>query len=109
MILNLEAETWSDEESLIKELDEEEEVEQYYQKLLESEYKQEYEYGIADLNGTQLPPSYLAIVMVKIQGSILKCPCTMLIDTGSKLNIMMSEHASVMELPVDPAGAAWTL
>ena len=49
------------------------------------------------------------MVMAKIQGSILKCPCMMLIDTGSKLNIMMSDHASVMELPVDPAGAAWTL
>src|SRR5260370_7545782 len=29
--------------------------------------------------------------------------------TGSKLNIMNSNHASVMELPVDPAGVVWTL
>ena len=33
----------------------------------------------------------------------------MLIDMGSELNIMTSDHASVMELPMDPAGAAWTL
>src|SRR5258708_1980037 len=33
----------------------------------------------------------------------------MLIDTGSKLNIMTSDHASVMELLMDPAGAAWML
>ncbi len=33
----------------------------------------------------------------------------MLIDTGSELNIMTSDHASVMELLMDPAGAAWML
>src|SRR5258708_16840121 len=33
----------------------------------------------------------------------------MLIDMGSELNIMTSNHASVMELLMDPAGAAWTL
>ncbi|KAF8344295.1 uncharacterized protein EI90DRAFT_3115050 [Cantharellus anzutake] len=33
----------------------------------------------------------------------------MLIDTGSELNIMTSEQAYALELPVDPTGAMWTL
>ena len=45
------------------------------------------------------------MVTAKIQGFIFKRPCMMLIDMGSELNIMTSDHASVM----DPAGAVWTL
>ncbi|KAF8321835.1 uncharacterized protein EI90DRAFT_3131467 [Cantharellus anzutake] len=33
----------------------------------------------------------------------------MLIDTGSELNIMTSEQAYALELPVDPTGTMWTL
>ena len=47
-ISNLEADSWSDEESPAEDLTEYE-VELCYQKLLESEYEREY--GIADLNG----------------------------------------------------------
>ena len=38
-ILNLETGSWSGEENIGEDLNEEEEAEQYYQKLLESEYK----------------------------------------------------------------------
>src|SRR5260370_40323708 len=54
-VLNLEADSWSDEESPAEDLTEDE-AELYYQKLLESEY--EWEYGIADLNGIWHPSSY---------------------------------------------------
>src|SRR5260370_10747856 len=107
-IHNLEAEPLSDkEENPCDEWNVDDEADDCYKKLLRSEYKREY--GVADLNGVCHPPSYLVMVTAKIQGSIFKCPCTMLIDTGSELNIMTNDHASTLELPVDPAGAAWTL
>ena len=106
-INSLETQTFSKDDNSPEEWDVEDKAEKCYQKLLESEYLQEY--GIADLNTIHQPPSYLAMVTAKIQGSIFKRPCMMLIDTGSELNIMTSDHASVMELPVDPTGAAWTL
>ena len=106
-IHNLETNNLYDEDDPIEEWTIDDEAERCYQKLLESEYLREY--GIADLDSIRRPPSYLAMVTAKIQGSILRRPCTMLIDTGSELNIMTSDHASVMELPMDPAGAAWTL
>ena len=59
--------------------------------------------------GPTLPFLFAWLRSCNADRSILKCPCMMLIDTGSELNIMMSEHASIMELPVDPAGAVWTL
>ena len=106
-IHNLETNTLYEEDDPIEEWTIDDEAKRCYQKLLESEYLQEY--GIADLDSVRCPPSYLAMVTVKIQGSILQCLCTMLIDMGSELNIMTSNHASVMELPMDPAGAAWML
>jgi len=106
-IHNLEANTLYEEDDPTEEWTIDDEAKRCYQKLLESEYLQEY--GIADLDSVRCPPPYLVMVTAKIQGSILWRPCTMLIDTGSELNIMTSDHASVMELPMDPAGAAWML
>jgi hypothetical protein len=79
----------------------------YYQRMLESEFERAY--GVADLNHVKHPPSFLAMVTAKVQGVIYKRPCTMLIDMGSELNIMTSEQADALELPIDPAGATWTL
>ena len=68
-IHNLETDTLYEEDSPTKEWTIDNEAERCYQKLLESEYL--HEYGIADLDSVRCPPSYLAMVTVKIQGSIL--------------------------------------
>ncbi len=68
-IHNLETNTLYEEDNPIEEWTINDKAERCYQKLLESEYLQEY--GIADLDSVRCPPSYLAMVTVKIQGSIL--------------------------------------
>ncbi|KAF8309949.1 uncharacterized protein EI90DRAFT_3131202 [Cantharellus anzutake] len=79
----------------------EEQADKFYQELLKSDCMGEYD--------VDCPPSFLAMVTAKIQGMIFCRPCTMLIDTGSELNIMTSKHARLSELPVDPSGASWSL
>ncbi|KAF8342269.1 uncharacterized protein EI90DRAFT_3116206 [Cantharellus anzutake] len=81
----------------------------YYRQLLESEHIREFGHPYLGASTTSKKPSFLAMVTAKIQGQISNHPCNMLIDTSSELNIMTSEQAYALELPVDPTGAMWTL
>jgi Retroviral aspartyl protease len=54
-------------------------------------------------------PTFLATVTVKIQGTIMGQSSTMLIDNGSKLNMMVQSTQAKLELPMDPSGKDWIL
>ncbi|KAF9511881.1 hypothetical protein BS47DRAFT_1363522 [Hydnum rufescens UP504] len=49
------------------------------------------------------------MVMAKIQGTIMGQACTMLIDSGSELNMMVQSTQVKLELPMDPSGKDWIL
>src|SRR5260370_4633999 len=66
-INSLETQTFSKDDKSPEEWDVEDEAKKCYQKLLESKYL--WKYRIADLNTIHQPPSYLAMVTTKIQGS----------------------------------------
>ena len=61
-------------------------------------------------NAIQQSPMYLVMVTAKISVTIngLK-PIDMLLDSGSKLNIITQELQEGLGLPMDPSGANWTL
>jgi hypothetical protein len=82
------------------------EAEMHYQRLLENEHKRLFYVQATDYS---VRPSFLAMVTAKIQGTIMKYPCTMLIDSGSELNMMAQSIQERLELPLDPSGADWLL
>ena len=82
------------------------EAELYYQRQLENEHKRLF---YAQATDYSVRPSFLAMVTAKIQGTIMKDPCTMLIDSGSELNMMVQKTQERLELPLDPSGADWLL
>ena len=86
-----------------------EQAEDFYRQLLEAEHLRECGLTNHEIFTSAKRPSYLAMVKAKIQSHIFNQPCTMLIDTGSELNIMTSEQAYALQLPVDPTGALWSL
>ncbi|KAF9516741.1 hypothetical protein BS47DRAFT_1390566 [Hydnum rufescens UP504] len=83
-------------------LNTEDQVEQYYRRQLEKEHNRVF--NVRDLDFS-FHPSFLAMVMAKIQGTIMGQPCTMLIDSGSELNMMVQSTQVKLELPMDPIPA----
>ncbi|KAF9505446.1 hypothetical protein BS47DRAFT_1400393 [Hydnum rufescens UP504] len=87
-------------------LNTEDQVEQYYRRQLEKEHNRVF--NVRDLDFS-FHPSFLAMVMAKIQGTIMGQPCTMLIDSGSELNMMVQSTQVKLELPMDLSGKDWIL
>ena len=92
----------------------EENAENYYQCILEEEFRRksgmESTREFTSENAIHETPTYLAMVTAKIAVTIndLK-PIEMLIDSGSELNIITQELQERLGLPMDPSGANWTL
>ena len=96
----------------------EEQADSYFHKLFEDEYyrehgtlkKNSFELDHESNHTTTATPKFLAMVTAKIMGIIAgKCSADMLLDTGSKLNIMTLDLQENLELPLDPSGANWVL
>ena len=92
----------------------EEKAENYYQRILEEEFRRES--GMESTreftseNAIHETPTYLAMVTAKIAVTINDSkPIEMLIDSGSELNIITQELQERLGLPMDPSGANWTL
>jgi Protein of unknown function (DUF4100) len=81
-------------------------AEKFYKWQLENEHNRVFNVKETDFS---FHLSFLAMVTVRIQGSIMDSSCTMLIDNGSELNIMVQSIQSKLELPMDPSGKDWLL
>jgi Retroviral aspartyl protease len=81
-------------------------ADKYYRQQLEKEYN--CMFNIRESNFS-FHPTFLAMVMAKIQGTIMGQTCTMLIDNGSELNMMVQLTQAKLQLPMDPSGHNWVL
>ncbi|KAF9505493.1 hypothetical protein BS47DRAFT_1400328 [Hydnum rufescens UP504] len=87
-------------------LDTDDQAEQFYRRQLEKEHNRVFNVRDSDFS---FRPTFLAMVTAKIQGMIMGQACTMLIDNGSELNMMVQSTQAKLELPMDPSGKDWIL
>ena len=92
----------------------EERAENYYQCQLEEEFQHESgmesAWEFMSENAIQQSLTYLTMVTAKIAVTINGSkPIDMLLNSRSKLNIIMQELQEGLGLPMDPLGANWTL
>ena len=77
-----------------------------YERTMQKEF--EYEYEAKEVNLAR-PHKYCAMVMVCLSGKIGDQGYSMLVDLGSKLNIITLEQAQELALPIDDIGNSWML
>ncbi|KAF9521034.1 hypothetical protein BS47DRAFT_1356990 [Hydnum rufescens UP504] len=87
-------------------LNTDDQAEQFYRRQLEKEHNRVFNVRDSDFS---FHPTFLAMVTAKIQGTIMGQACTMLIDNGSELNMMVQSTQAKLELPMDPSGKDWIL
>src|SRR5258708_5348251 len=79
-----------------------------YWKRMEEEYKNQFTYPMREVNLAR-PHKYQAMVMARLSGKIGEIGYTMLVDSGSELNIMTLQQAQDLALPIDDSRNSWTL
>ncbi|KAF9504629.1 hypothetical protein BS47DRAFT_1401209 [Hydnum rufescens UP504] len=82
------------------------EANEFYTRDFEDGHKPQFDIRETDYS---LHPSFLAMVTARIQGTIFGHPCTMLIDNGSELNIMVQSVQLKLQLPIDLSAEDWLL
>jgi len=79
-----------------------------YWKRMEEEYKNQFMYPMREVNLAR-PHEYQAMVTARLSGKIGEIGYTMLVDSGSELNIMTLQQAQDLALPIDDSRNSWTL
>ncbi len=79
-----------------------------YQRRIQEEYEQQFTYPVREVNLAR-PHEYRAMVTARLSGKIGEIGYTMLVDSGSELNIMTLQQAQELALPIDDSGNSWTL
>src|SRR5260221_8502229 len=79
-----------------------------YQSMMEEEFKRQFVYPAKEVNFAR-PHEYHAMVTARLNGRIGEQDYTMLVDSGSELNIMTLHQAQELALPIDDSGNSWTL
>src|SRR5258708_26103564 len=80
-----------------------------YQSMMEEEFKHQFIYPVKEVNLAR-PHKYHAMVTTHLNGRIGEQDYTMLVDSGSELNIMTLHQAQeLLALPIDDSGNSWTL
>src|SRR5260221_4092949 len=79
-----------------------------YQSMMEEEFKRQFVYPVKEVNLAR-PHEYCAMVTMRLNGRIGEQDYTMLVDSGSELNIMTLHQAQELTLPIDDSGNSWML
>ena len=82
--------------------------ENMYQFLMEREYERQLNHSSFGTSVAR-PHEYRAMVTARLTGRIGDNEYTMLIDSGSELNIMTLHQVQDLALPIDTSGSSWTL
>ena len=80
-----------------------------YQMRMQDEYERQFTYPEREVNLAARPHEYRAMVTARLSGRIGESDYTMLVDSGSELNIMTLQQAQELALPIDDSGNSWTL
>src|SRR5260370_15768240 len=78
-----------------------------YQKMMQQEYENQFAYSNKEGNLAR-PHEYHAMVMAHLNRKIGEQSYTMLIDSGSELNIMTLDQAQELALPIHDSGNSWS-
>ena len=80
-----------------------------YQLRMQDEYERQFTYPEREVNLAARPHKYWAMVTTCLSGRIGKVDYTMLVNSGSELNIMTLQQAQELALPIDNSGNSWML